>query len=64
MCSKERTEEHPLLWQVDLAHLMWNLGRFLDFVVLGEGEEIIHEIVELTARGQREDYPAAQPGSF
>ena len=30
------------------------LADFLDFVVLGEGEEIINEIVELTAQGQTE----------
>ena len=55
LCSKERTEEHPFIMAGGpCAFNVEPLADFLDFVVLGEGEEIIHEIVELTARGQRE----------
>ena len=47
--SAQRSEEDPLIMAGGpCAYNVEPLADFLDFVVLGDGEEVIHEIVELT----------------
>ena len=53
--SRERSGMQPLIMAGGpSAFNVEPLADFLDFVVLGEGEEIIHEIIDLVKQGKAE----------
>lgn len=53
LLSRDRTDQHPFIMAGGpCAFNVEPLADFLDFVVLGDGEEIIHEIVELAKEGR------------
>jgi radical SAM family uncharacterized protein len=56
--AKERTKQHPLV--IAGGHAAYNpepMAAFIDAFVIGEGEEIIHEIVNIHQSWQAADTP-------
>jgi len=56
--SKDRSDQHPLV--IAGGHAMLNpepMAPFLDAIVIGEGEEVIHEILDTLANTKSQQLP-------